>query len=156
MITNERQYRITRTQAERFRTALTRLDEGSDGRHPLAQKALRESMESQLATLQLEMAAYEDLRDGTIRVLEADSLSGLADALIQARAALNLSQEELAARLGRKKQQIQHYETTRYASASLATLQAIVEAMGLTVHERVLLPERPPPVAEAGQKSHTP
>ena len=51
-----------------------------------------------------------------------------------------LTQKELARRLGLKEQQIQRYEATRYAGASLTRIQAVVEALGVRIHERVIMP----------------
>ena len=43
MIKNERQYRITRTQAERFARTLEGLREEADGIHPVIAQAWRQS-----------------------------------------------------------------------------------------------------------------
>ena len=51
-----------------------------------------------------------------------------------------LTQKELATRLGLKEQQIQRYEATRYAGVSLERVQAVAEALGVKIHERVILP----------------
>lgn len=64
MITNERQYKITRTEADRFRAAINGLTNGptrSDV-HPRLLQAEREAMESQLADLQAEIVEYERLK----------------------------------------------------------------------------------------------
>jgi HTH-type transcriptional regulator/antitoxin HigA len=45
--------------------------------------------------------------------------------------AAGLSQEELAAKLGLKPQQIQRYEATDYQGASLERVNAVVRALGL-------------------------
>ena len=42
-----------------------------------------------------------------------------------------MSQKDLAVRMGLKEQQIQRYEATSYASASLARVQQIAKAHGL-------------------------
>ena len=64
-------------------------------------------------------------------------LEGLADALIQARIAAGLTQEELAERLGLKKQQVQRYEATRYATANLKRLNAVADALEVSVTSNV-------------------
>ena len=43
---------------------------------------------------------------------------------------MGLSQKELADRIGLKEQQIQRYEATEYASASLTRIQEIIGALG--------------------------
>ena len=140
MIGNEREYRITTAAIGRFEAALGRLEEGSAGRHPLLQQALRESMEGEVQTLREQVAEYDALRGGRVAVLEADSLRELPDALIRARIAIGLTQKALAARLGLKEQQVQRYEATRYASANLARLQAVADALGVRIHGRIVLP----------------
>jgi ribosome-binding protein aMBF1 (putative translation factor) len=59
MITNEREYQITREEAGRFAQALAELNERDDALHPLHRKALRESIESQLHELQVQLTEYE-------------------------------------------------------------------------------------------------
>lgn len=62
MITNEREYRITAAEAERFVRALARGDGRAADLHPRLRRAMREGLESQLAELREQLAAYEALR----------------------------------------------------------------------------------------------
>jgi ribosome-binding protein aMBF1 (putative translation factor) len=140
MIGNDRAYRATNGAIKHFEAALARLEEQSSERHPLLQRALREGIESELHTLREQVAEYEALRNGQITVLEIDSLAELPDALIRARIAAGLTQKALAARLGLKEQQIQRYESTRYAGASLSRVQAVADALGIRIHEQIVLP----------------
>ncbi|MBV8710065.1 MAG: helix-turn-helix transcriptional regulator [Acidobacteriaceae bacterium] len=59
------------------------------------------------------------------------SLEEISNALIQARIAAGLSQEDLADKLGVKPQQIQRYEATDYQSASLEKINQIVRVLGI-------------------------
>jgi len=140
MIANERQYRITKAEAERFTQALAQSAEQDIHLHPRLRQAIQEGLESQLAELHEQLTEYEALRSGRITVLELTSLMELPDALIRARTAAGVTQKELAARLGLKEQQIQRYEATHYAGASLERVQAVAEALGVAIHERVVLP----------------
>ncbi|HUH07436.1 MAG TPA: helix-turn-helix transcriptional regulator [Egibacteraceae bacterium] len=140
MIANDLQYRVTRTAAREFEEALARLDEREAHRSPEMRALMRAAMESQLEDLRRQLAEYEALRAGRVQVLELDSLEQLPDALIRARIAAGLTQKELAKRLGMREQQVQRYEATRYAGASLARLQAVADALGVEIHERVVLP----------------
>ena len=135
MIKNERQYLITKAQAEKLHTTLAQLNRsrGSVTVHPVLRKAQADALRSQLADLHAEINEYESLRAGKRTTLELASLDDLPRALIQARIAAGLSQKELAGRLGLKEQQIQRYEATNYASASLARVQQIAQAIGLRV-----------------------
>ncbi len=139
MITNEREYRVTKEWAEKFAVAATHVDD-TVMPDPILRKALRESYESEAEILRAQLAEYEALRDGRIAILELNSLAELPDALIRARIAAGLTQKKLAARLGLKEQQIQRYEATRYAGASLTRIQAVADALGVTIQERVSLP----------------
>ena len=58
MIKNEKQYRFTKAQANRFSQTLRSLGE-TDGVHPLIVKAQREALSSQIADLEEELHKYE-------------------------------------------------------------------------------------------------
>ena len=143
MIANETQYRLTRTQVARFEQALADLDRRSPDNtgvvHPLLRKAERDALESQLESLRSEVAEYESLRSGGRVSFSAESFEELPRVLIQARIAAGLTQKQLAGRLGLKEQQIQRYEATGYASASLARVTQVIQALGLQVHEDAVL-----------------
>ena len=132
MIKNERQYGVTKTQADKFAQALAELRQHPPGEgHPLLRKAEEEALSSQLADLHAELAEYEALRSGKQKHLPVTSFDDLPRTLIQARIAAGLSQKELARRLGLKEQQIQRYEATDYASARLSRLRAVMQALGV-------------------------
>jgi hypothetical protein len=140
MIANERQYRITRTAAREFEEALDRLEAVEAHRPPELRRVMREAMESQLEELREELADYEALRGGKVGILDLTSLAELPGALIRARIAVGLTQKALAERLGLKVQQVQRYEATHYAGVSLDRIQEVAEALGVTIHEQVILP----------------
>ena len=132
MIKNERQYRITKTQAGRFKQAIAHAKaEPNPATHPRLRKAELDGLRSQLEDLRRDLRAYEELRSGKRRAVPLDSIEELPKMLIQARIAAGLSHEELAAKLGLKPQQIQRYEATNYQSASLGRVNAIVRALGV-------------------------
>jgi transcriptional regulator with XRE-family HTH domain/Zn-dependent peptidase ImmA (M78 family) len=141
VIKNERQYRITKAQAERFADALKRAESASNEEiHPLLRKAQLDALRSQLADLTSEVAAYESLVANDSCVVEVESFDELPLALIRARVASGLSQRDLAERLGMKEQQIQRYEGTNYSGASFARLAEIVKALGISMREDILVP----------------
>ena len=102
---------------------------------------MREQFESQVEELREQVAAYEALRAGKVSVLQLDSLDSLPDALVRARIAVQLTQRQLAERLGLKEQQIQRYETTRYAGVGFDRLRKIATALGVTTRGQVTLPK---------------
>jgi transcriptional regulator with XRE-family HTH domain len=146
MITNERQYKITRAEAEKFRRAIADMKAAPAKRediHPRLVQAEREALESQLLDLEAELAEYEQLKTSPAPVIAIDSFDQLADGLIKARIAAGISQKELADRLGLKEQQIQRYEAERYASASYQRLRDIAAAIGVRIRNEILLPVAP-------------
>ena len=136
MIKNQRQYRITKAQAEKLQQALTQVSRrrSTSKSHPLLRKAQADALRSQLADLRDEVKQFESLQSGRRATLSMDSLDDLPRTLIQARIVAGLSQKNLAERLGLKEQQIQRYEATNYASTSLTRIQQVAEALGLHVH----------------------
>src|SRR5438552_3478519 len=102
MIKNERQYRITRSQAQKFQSAIRELDVTKPAPNvKLAlHKAQISALRSQLADLEEEIAEYEALREGKRPLPELQTIEQVPMALIQARIAAGLSQEQLAEHLG--------------------------------------------------------
>jgi len=138
MIKNERQYRITKAQAQKFEQSLAKLNECSEEtkqENPLLWQAKKSAVESQLNDLKEEIEEYEKLINSSSRkpsrVFALKSIESLPQALIKARIAKKLSQKELAERLGLKEQQIQRYEATNYASASLTRVIKISQVLGI-------------------------
>lgn len=134
MIKNERQYRITKAQAARIEHALTELNQSpnkEENIHPLLLRAEQEGINSQLNDLRAEINEYEELRAGKYSIPALDAFTEFPLILIKARIAEGLTQKELAERLGLKEQQIQKYESTEYASASLSRVREVAEALGV-------------------------
>jgi ribosome-binding protein aMBF1 (putative translation factor) len=139
MIKNERQYLITKAQVRKFKDALAAFDAKTPEAHPLLVKAQREALESQLAELEMQLADYERLRSGKLKKFKKSSFQNLPMALIRARIAKGLTQKDLARKLGVKEQQIQRYEETDYASASLRRINEVIQALDIEVREEVRL-----------------
>ena len=134
MITNERQYKITRTEIERFRTALQGFNElelVKEGIDPIIIAAQRSSLEQQLKDLESQVADYEKLRSGRVKRLFPSSIADIGQSLVEARVALGLSQRMLAERLNMKEQQIQRYEQERYQTANLSRIAEVANALQL-------------------------
>ena len=133
---NERQYRITRAQAERFSQALREFEgQRSEpaGVHPLLLKAREDAIRSQLGDLEGALREYEALRAGHFEFDQLKTIAELPKMLIRARIARGLSQRDLADRLGLKEQQIQRYEASEYELASFARIRNVVDALGLDI-----------------------
>ncbi len=133
MITNQRQYLVAQSQAERFREALSVPD--AQGQHPKAAKAMRAGLRSQLDDIEAELAEYDALRAGQVNSLEAESIVGIGAALVKARIVRNLTQKQLADRLAIAEQQVQRYEATLYRGVAAERLQQVADALRLRVRE---------------------
>jgi ribosome-binding protein aMBF1 (putative translation factor) len=136
MIKSDRQYRITRAQAVRFRRAIKNQQAAPpDPRiRPKVRQALLDALRSQLEDLQEQLAEYEALRSRRRRRLPLKSWDDLPRTLIRARIAAGWSQAKLAQHLGVKPQQVQRYEATDYQSASLAKVAEVARTLGLKLH----------------------
>ena len=147
MIKNERQFRITRAQAEEFRTTLTALEskpvDEEDPSILLRWQVQKDAVRSQLDDLQTELDSYLALQDQVHEPMELTSLEDLPTALIKARIASGLTQKQLADKLKIKEQQVQRYESNEYAGASLSRLQEVLDALGVKLRKRLSIPELP-------------
>lgn len=136
MITNDRQYRVTRAQVQRFRSALDGYDPVAlvgEGLDPVVVEAQRRGLEQQLRELERAVLKYEALLAREQHTFVASSLSEIGAALIEARVAQSLTQRELAERLGMREQQVQRYEQERYQTANLGRLAEVAAALNLAV-----------------------
>jgi len=135
MITNDRQYKITKSQLEEFRNAQDLLsDQRPEHVHPRIFKAHQDAVAAQMEELSIQLQEYENLKAGHIVVSEIRNLKDLPLALIKARIANGLTQSQLAETLGMKMQQIQRYEAEGYASASLKTLLKIADQLQIRIN----------------------
>jgi ribosome-binding protein aMBF1 (putative translation factor) len=139
MIKNDRQYNITKTQAENFFKAMRDISKGRSVQniHPTLAKAQHDAIKSQYDELQQELKEYEELKGGKRKTIKVNSFAYLPVALIQARIARGLTQKELAQKLGLREQQIRRYEASSYAKASLARVNQIVEVLDITIGSKV-------------------
>ena len=128
MIKNERQYWVSRSEAERFESLLAESErsDGGDDVHPLIAKARRDASNSRLLELKAEIHEYESLKAGKFDMNSLTVVATLPEKLIKARIARGMTQRDLAERIGLKEQQIQRYEATDYASASLSRIMDVV------------------------------
>ena len=134
MITNERQYKITKKKAERFVGALKEFEEKARERTDVSARLIRaerRAMEAQLAVLRDEIEEYERVRDKGVLGHVVMSIDELPEFLIKARIASGMNHRELAEHLQVQEQQIQRYEAERYASASYRRLREVAHVLGV-------------------------
>ena len=131
MIYSDKQKATSLRELSKMRAALAAATDSNarDDTPQWLQTAQAEALGSQIATLEAEIAHYERLRNGEVRFAKTHSLEDLPSVLVHARIAAGLSQTELAQRLGMKAQQIQRYEASEYASASLQRLIEVADVL---------------------------
>lgn len=139
MITNDRQHRITNSQAKRFEAAISRAEQ--DGPAPdidaRLHAAMIDGMRSQLEDLRNELGEYNALRAGDVKGRVFHSLLEIPQALIEGRIARRFTQKALGDKLGVPEQQIQRYERTGYSGVGLERLQQIADVLEIRVEKTV-------------------
>lgn len=141
MIKNEQQYKMAKTHAANFEKAMTEVknEKAKSSIHPILAKAEIEALNLKYNQLVSDIQFYEELKTGKLGVIEVGSFDKLPEGLIQSRIAKGLSQKELAEKLGLKEQQIQRYEATNYATASLERLNEIINALELKINKEIFI-----------------
>ena len=139
-ITNQREYRSARAEADRLEAQLAKQDRETDNAPPQLRQAMHGATQTRLDELRQRIAWYEALQRSGGATIEAQSLQDLPSILIQARVAAGLTQKQLAARLGVTEQQVQRDEKTRYAGSSLDRLIAVASALKVSLQLAAVFP----------------
>ena len=138
MITNERQYKITNSQLAKLKKGIDEFDLEEVAKRvgsKVLAKAELDGLKSEIEILENQLQEYESLKSGVVTNFQANSLDELHTVLIQARIAQQLSQKQLGELIGLQEQQIQRYESEKYASASLRRIREIADALKLNITE---------------------
>ncbi|MBW4623735.1 MAG: helix-turn-helix domain-containing protein [Cyanosarcina radialis HA8281-LM2] len=133
MIQNERQYKVTQTKLRELEQAAVNVNFSEPNLHPRQALSQKNSYDKLFDRLKQEIAEYEELKSGRIKTLQIGDLNDLPIALIKARIALGMTQKELAEKIGTQEQQIQRYETDRYAAISFDRLMKVAGALGMSL-----------------------
>ncbi len=135
MIKNEQQYQHSLDWLRRFERSLAELDSNESLKASYERwKLHRDSYASQVDELKEEIAEYERLIncDNSQPIqIKVESLNKLPDALIKARLAAKISQQELAQRLGIDEQRVKQYEETDYQCASFVEILEVSTVLGV-------------------------
>ena len=123
MIKNEKQLAVTVKLRDKFEDAINEIFE-RDSSDPL-QEAYLASLRYDLNKLDQQIEEYNRAVMGKFVPVTIANFDTVGSELVSARIAANLTQESLAELVDCKAQQIQRYEQSEYASASLAKLQKI-------------------------------
>lgn len=136
MIKNERQYEYTQELAKRCEHTLANYDaqdEEVKNNDPWW-SAMRESIQSHLDAFRAEITDYERLLkcDRTQHIsLKVESINKLPDALIKARIAAQINQQELAQILGIEEGRVKQYEDTDYQCASFVEILEVCTVLAV-------------------------
>jgi transcriptional regulator with XRE-family HTH domain len=157
MITNERQYRITKAQMKKFdeATAAQAAREASPGVDSRIHAAMGDALRSEAEELRRQLHEYEQLRSGHVKARSLRSLTELPEAIIEARIAVRVTQKGLADRLGVAEQQVQRWEATNYAGVSVERIQDIADALGVRITEKVSFRPAARPARRTRQTTRT-
>jgi len=134
LILNEREARDARATAselDRLLSSEQAFEPIIAGLPPLVVNGFRKAIKTEKAELEALVAAYESAKTGNVEDLKRKARHDPGLSLIVARIARNLTQKELARKLGLKEQQIQRYEADRYSSISLANFRRIANLLGI-------------------------
>jgi HTH-type transcriptional regulator / antitoxin HigA len=129
MIRNEREYKITRANRQRFADAVADFDRCPPEGDAILVKAQRDSLVAQLEDLTDEILAFEALKNNQQPLISVVELEQLPMRLIQTRVAVGLSQKSLASALGVTPQQVQKDEASAYQNVSYAKLLQIARLL---------------------------
>ena len=137
MIKTQRAYRHTQKTVAGLEAALHDYQQrGGRDLSPRLRQATLDAMQSVIDEWRGEISEYEALRAGRTSIV-LRSLDELPLALIKARIAAGLTQQQLAQRLGLKAQQIQRYEASDYRTVPFGRARDIAEALGVSLEAHI-------------------
>ena len=152
MITNEREYRITKARIADPEAQIARVRERTDI-PPEAQRLFVDALLSSIESMRAEVEAYERLRAGHVPV-RVTSLAGLPAALVEARIVRGWTQRELAERLGVAEQAVQRHEATQYRGMAIERVIRVADVLGFEIGGE--LADAPPTGAATPARTRTP
>jgi HTH-type transcriptional regulator/antitoxin HigA len=135
VILNQRDYRLAKARADHLETAkgssALLLGESAAGLSPEVTEARRLALAAEHERLSKEIEVYESLRGRNTQTLHTVESVDLGMLPILGRIVRGWSQKQLADFLGVKEQQIQRYESERYAGISLTRYEQILEILSV-------------------------
>jgi DNA-binding XRE family transcriptional regulator len=143
MIKNQKQYEYSQECARIFEASIKALDqdESLKKKDPDSWQLSRDVKQSHLMALQAEIAEYERLincpQTQPISI-KVESLNKLPDALIKARIAAHITQQELADILGLSEQRVRQYEETDYQCASFVEILEVCTVLGVEFESAIV------------------
>jgi ribosome-binding protein aMBF1 (putative translation factor) len=130
MIKNEKQYKITKkllVDWEENRRLLRAKPQS--GVSELIHKERLHSVEEEIRQLKKQVKEYEEIKTGKQKLSDLELIEAVPELLVKWRIACNLTQKQLAKQLGMHENQLQRYENTNYAGASLSTVLQVARVL---------------------------
>lgn len=143
MIKDELEYEVSKEWVEKFNKTLAAMERDEEAKRKdfLKWDAGRGSIQCHLDQLHEEIAEYERLmawdKSKPIEIV-VENFNRLSEALIKARMAAKMSEEELAEILDIDPERIKEYEKRKYQNASLTEILEISLALGLEFKTAVM------------------
>ena len=133
MIKNEKQFHNTISLINRLRDSLAELSQlPVIVEKQWLRDAQKQALEAQLAQLNEQVEAYLMIKTRKKKPASLSMVQNLPTLLIQWRIYAGLTQKQLADRLGWHYQQLQDYERSDYATATLQVITKVVNAVSDT------------------------
>ncbi len=145
MLVNDLQYQTTKERLEGFKRALAMLrapDNELKKKKPFMWQLNIDALLSMIDDFTEQMRDYEELinRDESQPIVfEIDSIEELPRALIKARIASKISQQEMADKLGISEKQFQQYEDYEYEQAPLNQLLEVGHILAIKIQPKTTL-----------------
>lgn len=134
MIKNGKQAAITKVKLEQLKLDLTEFKKTQGTKlHPVRFKLGENAFQGLIKDLTEQLDEYIRLSTNPINYFKDYELKKLANLLTGVRLAKNMSQKELAEKLGIQEQQIQRYEQDDYTKASWSRILEVHSALGLEI-----------------------
>ncbi|MEK0188782.1 helix-turn-helix transcriptional regulator [Microcoleus anatoxicus] len=143
MIKDELEYEVSKEWVEKFNKTLAAMERDEEAKRKdfLKWDAGRGSIQCHLDQLHEEIAEYERLmawdKSKPIEIV-VENFNRLSEALIKARMAAKMSEEELAEILDIDPERIKEYEKKKYQNATLTEILEISLALGLEFKTAVM------------------
>ena len=143
MIKDELEYEVSKEWVEKFNKTIAAMERDEEAKRKdfLKWDAGRGSIQCHLDQLHEEIAEYERLmawdKSKPIEIV-VENFNRLSEALIKARMAAKMSEEELAEILDIDPERIKEYEKRKYQNASLTEILEISLALGLEFKTAVM------------------
>ena len=135
MIKSDAQRKRTAARLETFRAARGKVRAETSGKRRVA---ILGSYDGIIRQLQAEVAEYDRLKQGKVRIPPIERLDQIAPYVTKIRIARGVSQTQLARLLGVSKQVINRWEESDYQVMAIPRLQNLLDKLGVKIRTRVI------------------